>query len=140
MSDRSAIFDAARLRMMLLAGAWVIAAAPLAAQGDKASVVEIALSSFKFSPETIRLEHGRPYVLHLTNRSGGGHDFTARAFFDAATIAPEDHGRIEHGSIELGGHEEANIHLIAPPAGRYKVHCAHFMHTMFGMKGEILVE
>jgi uncharacterized cupredoxin-like copper-binding protein len=105
----------------------------------EAPVIEIALSNFRFTPETIRLEHGRAYVLHLVNESGGGHDFTARAFFDAATIAPNDRARLDDGSVELGGHEQARIRLTAPAAGVYKVHCAHFMHGLFGMKGEIVV-
>ena len=116
-----------------------IAGSAVAHPGTDAPVVEIALSNFRFSPETIRLEHGQAYVLHLVNQAGGGHDFTARDFFDAATIAPDDRAQIDDGSVELGGHEQASIHLRAPAAGVYKVHCAHFMHGMFGMKGQIVV-
>jgi plastocyanin len=31
------------------------------------------------------------------------------------------------------------IRLTAPAAGRYKVNCSHFMHSTFGMIGEIIV-
>ncbi len=143
MPRRRLRFDAARLTATtLFASAWVAAAAPLSGQPAKdAPTIDVALSSFEFTPETMRLVHGRPYVLHLVNRSGGGHDFTARAFFDAAMVAPGDQAKIDHGSVELDGHEEARIHLTAPAVpGRYKVHCAHFLHSMFGMTGTILVE
>jgi uncharacterized cupredoxin-like copper-binding protein len=132
--------SAGRRLGLTIAGCATLAAAAAAQQpATTAPVVDVALSSFKFTPGTIQLDHGRAYVFHLTNQSGGAHDFTAQAFFDAATIAPADRARIDKGKVELGGGDDVDIHLIAPPAGRYKVHCTHFMHSMFGMTGEIVV-
>ena len=101
--------------------------------------VAIELSNFKFTPSTIRLEHGRPYVLHLSNNASGGHNFVARDFFAAADVAGTDRGLLSKGGVELGGGDQADIHFVAPAAGRYEVHCSHFMHSTFGMKGEIIV-
>jgi len=102
--------------------------------------VPVELSSFKFTPSTIILTHDQPYVLDLTNRSSGGHDFAATAFFQAARIDPADEGLIHKGKIALKRGESVSIRLVAPPAGEYELHCSHFMHAGFGMKGTIRVE
>jgi uncharacterized cupredoxin-like copper-binding protein len=101
--------------------------------------IEIDLSNFKFAPATITLAHGQPYVLHLQNKAGGSHDFVAKSFFAAAAVAPGDRAKIANGSVELEGGESADIHLTAPVAGSYEVHCSHFMHATFGMTGKIVV-
>jgi uncharacterized cupredoxin-like copper-binding protein len=124
-----------RIRILLALGATVPAAPSLA----QPAAVDVELSNFKYSPETIRLQPGHDYVLHLVNRSGGGHDFSAKAFFAAARIAPEDRAKLSGGRVNLGGGEEVRIHLTAPAAGRYPVRCTHFMHSTFGMTGEIVV-
>lgn len=115
---------------------------PLAAQEPgwaDARRVAIALSSFKYDPSTISLEHGRPYVLRFANTAGGGHDFVAKRFFAAARIAPADRARVKDGEVELAGGEAVEVRLIAPAAGRYDVHCSHFLHATFGMTGRIEV-
>jgi plastocyanin len=127
-----------RQTMLLAAFCASLAATPIRAEPETTDV-EIGLVSFKFRPAVIQLEHGRDYVLHFVNSSNGGHDFTAQAFFDAAKIAPEDRAKLNKGSVELEGGEDASIHLTAPAPGRYKVHCSHFMHATLGMTGEIVV-
>jgi plastocyanin len=123
--------------MSIAAGSLVALAAPTAAQSG-GSTIDIEMSSFKFRPATIQLDHGRDYVLHFVNAASGGHDFSAPAFFAAAKVAPADRGKLSKGGrVALGGHEEARIHLTAPAAaGHYKVRCTHFMHTTFGMTGD----
>lgn len=118
------------------------AAAPAQDAGwSDAARVEIGLANFKFVPATITLHHGQRYVLHLVNQASGGHDFVAREFFAAATIAPADRAKIAKGEIELDGGDSADIRVTAPAApGRYSVHCSHFMHAAFGMKGTIVVD
>lgn len=114
----------------------LLAAGAAAAQAP--TTVDIALSSFKFAPATIRLHHGQRYVLRLTNAASGGHDFSAEKFFAAAQLA--DNARVRKGTIEVGGGETVTITLTAPAAGTYPVRCTHFMHTAFGMKGAIVVD
>jgi uncharacterized cupredoxin-like copper-binding protein len=101
--------------------------------------VIVQLSSFKFAPSTIVLDHGRPYVLRLMNVSDSGHDFVAESFFDAANVAPADRKAIAEGGIEVPPGQAIDIHLTAPAAGRYKLKCSHAFHKMFGMSGSIVV-
>lgn len=100
--------------------------------------VDVALSNFKFTPSTIHLKHGQPYILHLT--STGGHSFAAKDFFAAATIPTADRAKIKDGKIELNSSASVDIHLTAPAPGSYPVVCTHFMHAGFGMKGKIIVD
>ena len=103
------------------------------------AAVNVQLSNFKFTPRTIILDHGRPYVLRLYNASGGGHDFTAREFFAAASIAPSDRRWVREGEVEVPPGQLRAIRLTAPAPGRYKVKCTHRFHKLLGMGGTILV-
>ncbi|MEQ1687938.1 MAG: cupredoxin domain-containing protein [Sphingopyxis sp.] len=116
-----------------------LTASATAQQTSDEATVTITLTSFAFTPEVTTLEHGQRYVLHLTNTSGGGHNFAAPEFFAAATIAPADRAKINRGRVEVEGHESVNIHFTAPAAGNYALHCTHFLHTSFGMRGSIVV-
>lgn len=129
-----------RLALIALLPIGAIAAAAAAAapapDWSRAERVEIELSSFDYRPRTIRLKAGQPIVLHLVNRSGGGHDFTARAFFAAAAALRRP---VPGGRIDLKGGESRDVALV-PKAGRYKVKCTHAFHSTLGMTGEIVVE
>lgn len=124
--------------MRMLALMVLLATGPAVAQGS--TRIDIALSSFRYTPEVITLRHGEPYILHLTNAANGAHDFAAPAFFAAAQIDPQDRISIPKGRVEVEGGAARDIHLVAPAPGVYPVHCTHFMHTTFGMKGRIVVE
>lgn len=103
------------------------------------AVVNVQLANYKFTPKTIVLDHGRPYVFRLHNPSGGGHDFTAPAFFAAAAVAPSDRRWVEGGEVEVPPGQVREIHLTAPGAGSYKLKCTHTFHKVFGMSGTIIV-
>ena len=124
-----------------LFAALVAASIPAAAQAPAGGSdrIEIDLSNFKFTPSLVTLHHGSAYVLHFVNKAGGGHDFVAKSFFAAAEVSPGDRARVANGEIELGGGEAIDIRLVAPAPGRYEAHCSHFMHSTFGMRGEIVV-
>ena len=68
--------------------------------------VEVRLSNFDFTPETIRLRAGEPVVLHLVNSARGGHNFSAPEFFAAASGVSRP-GR-PNGKVELRGHMTAS--------------------------------
>jgi plastocyanin len=74
-------------------------------------------------------------TLTFVNRSGGGHDFTAPAFFQRARIIA---GAAPDGEIELRGHETRSVTLIPAP-GTYRAHCSHFLHKQMGMTDVIVV-
>jgi uncharacterized cupredoxin-like copper-binding protein len=115
----------------------IVAMSPALTQAPAS--VQVQLANFSFSPKTIILDHGRPYVLRLANVADGGHDFTAKEFFAAASVAPEDRRWIQEGKVEVPAGQVRDIHLTAPAAGSYKLKCSHSFHKMFGMSGEIVV-
>lgn len=95
----------------------------------------IYLWSFDYAPKPIHLRAGQPVTLTFVNRSGAGHDFTARRFFASSRIL---NGKPPGGQIELRPGETKSVTLI-PSAGVYKVHCGHFLHKQFGMTDVIIV-
>ena len=121
-----------------------LAAAPFAAGAQapdwsRATRVEVTLANFSYSPRRIHLRAGQPVVLHLVNSASGGHDFTAGAFFSAASIRPQDRGAVNGGRVELRGHQSRDVALV-PRAGTYALKCSHTFHKAFGMTGEIVVD
>lgn len=118
--------------------ALLVLAAPAAAQTDwsRASRIEVRLSSFDYDPETIRLRAGQPVVLRLRNVGRGAHNFSAPAFFAAASVAA---GPVGNGAVEVPGRNTVEVRLI-PARGRYRLRCTHTLHTTFGMRGEIVVD
>lgn len=113
---------------------------PSTADWSSAQDLEIDLSSFAFSPKTVMLAAGVPYRLHFVDKASGGHDFTAAAFFRDAIIDPDDKAAVQGGAVRLAANQTADIRLIAPKAGTYEAHCSHFMHAVFGMRGQIVVQ
>jgi plastocyanin len=95
----------------------------------------IAVWSFGFAPNPIRLAADRPITLTFENRSGSSHDFTAKTFFASSRITS---GAAPDGEIELRPHETKSITLI-PRTGTYKAHCSHFFHEPLGMSDTIVV-
>ena len=121
-----------RLRLFLGCAVALICTAPAGAQ---TAVQTIALVSYGYSPKVIRLRAGQPVTLQFVNRSGKGHDFTAREFFAASRITA---GQVRNGEIDLKGGQSASVTLV-PARGTYKVHCGHPFHKAFGMKATIVV-
>lgn len=125
---------------VLLASLFVsaLAAAQPAPDWARAAAVEVRLSSFDYAPSQIRLKAGQPVRLRLINTASGGHDFTAKRFFAAASIRSDDRAAIKEGRVELRGHESREI-LLVPKAGRYPLKCTHTFHKALGMSGTIVV-
>jgi uncharacterized cupredoxin-like copper-binding protein len=103
------------------------------------TAVTVSLSNFSFTPETIHLEAGVPVVLRLENRSNGGHNFSAPQFFADAKLDPTTEPLVQRGAVEIPGGGVREVAVI-PAAGRYPLKCTHTFHTMFGMKGTIVVD
>ena len=120
------------VRIAALAGFSLALAGPIGAQP---ATYTVAVASFSFSPHPIQLAAGRPVTLTFVNRSGGGHDFTAKEFFARSRILA---GSAPGGEIELVGGETRSITLV-PAAGVYKAHCSHFLHATMGMTDQIIV-
>ena len=107
--------------------------APAAAQP---AAVTIYLSNFALGPKPIHLAAGQPVTLTFVNRSGSGHDFTAKKFFASSRIVA---GSVADGEIDFTGHQTRTITLI-PQRGTYDAHCSHFLHATMGMTDQIVVD
>ena len=122
------------VRLSLVLACTLAALAPASAQAPARTTIH--LDSYHFMPNTLRLAAGKAVRLEFVNRSGKSHDFTAPQFFAASRILA---GNPAGGEVELRSHEAARVDLI-PAAGRYRVHCSHFLHAQLGMRATILVE
>jgi plastocyanin len=111
-----------------------------AAEAQTAQPVDVQLTNYAFAPSTLNLKAGTTYRLHLVNASTKGHDFTAKEFFAASQVAAADQAKIEDGEVEIPGSQTADITVTPSHAGTYPLTCSHFMHTMLGMKGNIVVQ
>lgn len=131
-------------RHMIVIGVLTLAPMEAASQPQPdwshAETLIVQLSNFQFTPSTIHLKQRQAYDLRLENVASGGHDLAAREFFAAATIMDADRAKVSGGKVSLNGGQSIDIHLLTPTAGTYKVHCTHFMHSSFGMTGEIVVQ
>ena len=103
-----------------------------------APVATVAMSNFSFTPGTVELQAGVPVVLHLNNLAGGGHNFSAPAFFKAAKLDPQAAALVHNGKVEVPAHSAVDLALV-PAEGQYPLKCTHTLHSSFGMKGTISV-
>lgn len=112
-----------------------------AAAAQTAATINIALTSYAFTPDTISLNAGTPYHFHLTNEGSRGHSFHAPEFFAASQIAPADQSKIEkEGEVEVEGGQAVDFTVTPGRPGTYPLDCSHFMHHMLGMHGKIVVQ
>ena len=106
--------------------------------GSTVPAITIRLSNFAFTPEQVTLRTGSPVRLHLVNDSSGGHNFSAPAFFAASAslsvTAPPG------GVIDVAAGGSADIVVTPRVPGIYKFECTHFLHSLFGMTGRIIVQ
>jgi plastocyanin len=142
LSPRRTVIQLSIAAALLAGGAIAQPAAPPAAAIDwsSAMVVEVDLTNFAFSPASLPLQQGVPYRLHFVNKSSGGHDFTAKDFFEEATVDPAGQALLKNGKISLKGSETADVGVVANRVGHYDVVCSHLMHATMGMRGDIVVQ
>lgn len=114
------------------------AAQPAAPQ--PAAAINISLTSYAFTPSTINLVAGTTYRLHLSNDGSRAHSFNAPEFFAASQIAPAGQSKVEDGKVELDGGEALDLTVTPSRAGTYPLDCSHFMHSVLGMHGKIVVQ
>jgi plastocyanin len=113
-------------------------AQPNPARVSDDETITIQLSNFDFTPEHLRLKAGVPVRLRLANVSGGGHDFSAPAFF-AASGFPAGVAAPPDGTVPVGSHQTVEITVVPRTPGVYHLECTHFLHSLFGMHGTIEV-
>jgi uncharacterized cupredoxin-like copper-binding protein len=127
----------------VLAVAIVVLLAPLSGDAQQTmspagngETITIQLSNFDFTPEHLRLRAGVPVRLRLVNESGGGHDFSAPAFFAASGFLPGV-AVPQDGTVPVGSHGTVEITVVPRMPGTYHLECTHFLHSLFGMHGTI---
>ncbi len=100
-----------------------------------ARLVTVVTVEYSFKPNHLVFRRGIAYRLHLDNSGKEMHEFTAPAFFKAATM--RDRRQLANGGVEVVVQpgKSARVFLIAPPKGDYKLTCAD--HDWDGMVGSI---
>jgi len=99
-------------------------------------IVRVELSTFDFTPATIRLRAGQPVILRLFNRGDRDHNFQAPLFFLQATNVS---GPVRNGKVEVAGGQTIDVRL-TPRRGTFRLKCGHTMHATMGMEGDIVVQ
>ncbi len=100
-------------------------AAPMSSGGN---IIEIDASSFKFSPNEIRVEKPGLLPIEIKNVSGSEHNFTLK-----------DPGGKKIKSVKLNPHGSAIINVELSQPGVYKFYCNRTFHSTLGMSGKIIV-
>ncbi|HLG89984.1 MAG TPA: cupredoxin domain-containing protein [Alphaproteobacteria bacterium] len=119
-------------------GADVAPPVPANVDWKQAETVTVRLSDFEYSPAYLRFRIGTPVRIRLINEGSGQHDFSAPAFFNAASYPPGIRGP-DDGDIAVKKGQTVEIELVPNAAGKYHLRCTEFLHALFGMTGEIEV-
>lgn len=115
-----------------------ITAAPPGVDWRNARVLAVSMSDFEFTPPHPLFRLGQPVRLVIVNDGTGHHDFSAPAFFAAASYRTTGALPVE-GKITLAEGEKTEVDLIPNTTGEYPLECKVFLHAMFGMTGAITV-
>ncbi len=133
-----------KFRLAFVSAAALLLATPLFATQSFAQAatqqLDIALTNFAFTPDALNLKVGQPYRLHLVNSGSSNHNFAAADFFATVTVASPDASKVQDGAVEVPKNTSVDITFTPTKAGTYDLTCSHFMHTTFGMKGQITVQ
>ncbi len=112
------------------------------AEAGRTEPIDLVLTEYRFTPSHIRLRAGHAYRLHLENRGSSGHSLSAPEFFRAAALrdGPAAAEAGNSGAIEVAPGASKEVYLRPLRAGTFPMACSHFLHPVFGMTGEIVVE
>jgi uncharacterized cupredoxin-like copper-binding protein len=120
-------------------------AAALGTDWSQAELIDVVMTDFRFTPDVLRLRQGRPYRLHLENRGSGVHNISAGSFFKTAAVRADapvaGAGEAVTGdTVRLAKGETKDVYMIPMTPGSYDFDCSEFLHSLFGMTGNIVVE
>lgn len=104
----------------------------------KAERVTVVMTEYEFKPSALTFRHGVPYRLHLENQGKELHEFTAAAFFKAATVRNPEVLANSGQEVVVRPHETKDVDFVADRPGHYALACAD--HDWEGMVGDITVE
>ncbi len=109
-----------------------------------AKVVPIELKEMSFTPSSVTLEAGKPYVLKLVNKGKVKHEFSAGQFFRASANrkVSSESGAVKvpfFTEIEVLPGKTAEVFVIPVIPGTFKMLCELPGHLEAGMSGKITV-
>jgi plastocyanin len=122
----------------IVGGVLCFAASAVPAETVPSATITVHLSNFAFSPAVLQMRAGVPISLHFVNDGSGGHNWSAPELFAAATFpngTPPSGGR-----VELAPKQRLDLLFVPRVPGTYKVECTHFLHSLFGMSGRVVVD
>lgn len=126
------------LPALVLAGLAIGLPATAADRWAHPRVVTVVMVDDRFEPNQVTFHRGQPTELRLENHGHDMHEFTAPAFFQAATL--RDRHVLASGGVEVVVQpgKSARVLLIPGKPGTYRLTCAD--HDWDGMVGTITVE
>ena len=126
---------------LVLAGVLALSAPVAWAAGpdwSKAISVSMVMSDYKFTPDHLSFERGKPYRLHLANAGRELHEIDAPEFFK--TITPADTTMLvrEGQEIDVEPGQQADFLFVPNASGQFPFECED--HAEFGMTGVFVVK
>jgi plastocyanin len=105
---------------------------------SEAQPMTVVMVDNRFEPDHLTFHAGQRYALRLENHGKDMHEFTAPAFWKAATV--KDKSKLSNGGTDLvvQAGQTVEVLMIAPPKGQYALTCAD--HDWDGMVGSIVVD
>jgi len=106
----------------MLAAALLVAGCAASAQGPAAVTVDLV--DYRFVPDHLVFRRGVAYRLHLANKGGEQHEFTAPEFLKAIEIENPEVVGTYGTDIVLQPGEQKDLLFIAPQPGIFKLICS----------------
>jgi uncharacterized cupredoxin-like copper-binding protein len=120
----------------MLAAALLVAGCAASAQGPVAVTVDLV--DYRFVPDHLVFRRGIAYRLHLANKGGEQHEFTAPEFQKSIEIENPEVVGTYGTEIVLQPGEQKDLEFMAPQPGTFKLIGSD--RDWAGMVGEITVE
>ena len=133
------VISSVRAASLCMAISGVISGSASAQDAIAPAKQTITLTNYAYTPSVITLKANVPVTLHLVNNATKSHDFSAPEFFAGAAMTPAEKSKVVDGAIDLDDGQTVDVTL-TPHAGTYALTCTHFMHSMLGMTGKIIVQ
>jgi uncharacterized cupredoxin-like copper-binding protein len=112
--------------------------APVAVDWSKPETVAVDLVDYRFVPDHLVFRRGIAYRLHLANKGGEQHEFTAPEFQKSIEIENPEVVGTYGTEIVLQPGEQKDLEFMAPQPGTFKLIGSD--RDWAGMVGEITVE
>ena len=109
--------------------------------GSSHTIIDLTMSDYKFTPDTITTTAGEEVTLNLTNKGFVSHKFV---IFKLGTTAGQSFGHEDEKNIYwsfevLPGHFDSAAFTVPSEPGEYFVSCGIQGHIEVGMVGKLIV-